>query len=154
MKRWALMGLVAVMVFALSSVSFAGDRQRGRWEGIAIGLGAVTVYNLFEHGLFSPVIPPQRVHRGHGYPYPPVVHKPSGHWEIHREWIPRRRERIRVPGHYEAGYWVRGHYEVRIHPGYYVERKVWVEHRAHRHGPRVKQGPPPWARAHGYWADD
>jgi hypothetical protein len=148
MKRRVLIGLVALMVFTLSSVSFAGDRQRGRWEGVAIGLGAVTLYNLFEHGLFSPVIPPRRPYGTHVYS-PPVVHEPSGHWEIEREWIPEERERVWIPGHYEDGYWVKGHHEVRVYPGHYVERKVWVEHQSYRHGPKVKNGPPPWAPAHG-----
>lgn len=122
MKRWVMMGLVAVMFFTHSTVSFADDRGRGRWEGIAIGLGAVTLYNLFQHGQFSPVITPQRV-----YQSPPVVCQPSGHWEIHRQWIPERREYVRIPDHYEGGYWVKGHHEVRIYPGYYEDRKVWVE---------------------------
>ena len=131
MKRWVVIGLVAVMFFTLSSVSIAGDRQRGRWEGLAIGLGAVTLYNLFGHGYFSPVIPPHRVYERHVYHGPPVVHKPSGHWEIRQEWIPERRERVWVPGYHEDHYWVKGHYEVRVYPGYYEERRVWVEHRAY-----------------------
>lgn len=150
MKRWAVIALVAVMSLTLSSVSFAGDRTRGRWEGFAIGLGAVTLYNLFGHGYFSPVIPPNRVHVRHVYHHPPVVHEPSGHWEIRREWIPETRERVWVPGRYENGYWVKGHYEVRIYPGHYVERRVWVEHRPYKHGRRVKEVPSHWAGSHGY----
>jgi hypothetical protein len=129
MKRWVVIGLVAVMFLSFSSVSFAGDRQRGRWEGFAIGLGAVTLYNLFGHGVFSPVVPPHRSYETHVYHHPPVVHEPSGHWETRQEWIPERRERVWVPGHYEDGYWVKGHYEVRVYSGYYVDRRVWVEHR-------------------------
>lgn len=148
MKRWALMGLVALTVCALSSVSFAGDRQRGRWEGFAIGLGAVTLYNLFEHGQFSPVIPPHRPDRTHVH-HPPVVHEPSGHWEIEREWIPEQREQVWIPGHREDGYWVKGHYEVRVYPGHYVERKVWVEDYPYEYGSGGKHAPPRWAPAHG-----
>jgi hypothetical protein len=137
MKRWAIIGLVGVMLLILSSVSFAGDRQRGRWEGVAIGLGAVTLYNLFQYGYPSPIILPPRGY----YRPPPVVHRPRGHWEIRKEWIPERRERVWVPGHYEDGYWVKGHYEVRVYPGHYVEHRVWVEHPPYRrswHGHRTK----------------
>jgi len=161
MKRWAVAGLIAVVVLAVSSGSFAGDRQRGRWEGFAIGLGAVTLYNLFGHGYFSPVIPPHRgyvyyhppvVYRTHVYHHPPVIHVPSGHWQIHREWIPEREERVWVPGHYENGYWVKGHYEVRIRQGYYEERRVWVEDPPYEHSSISRGGPPPWAPAHGHRA--
>ena len=150
MKRWAIIGLVAVMLLTLSSVSFAGDRARGRWEGFAMGLGAVTLYNLFQHGHFSPVIPTHRAHERHIYYHPPVVHKPSGHWEIRREWIPERRERVWIPGHYEDGYWVKGHYEVRVFPGYYVEHTVWVEDPPYERSSRWREAPPLWAPAHGY----
>jgi hypothetical protein len=30
-----------------------------------------------------------------------------------------------------------------------VERRIWVEHPSYRHGSKVKNGPPPWAPAHG-----
>ncbi|NIS72536.1 MAG: hypothetical protein GTO12_27450, partial [Proteobacteria bacterium] len=129
MKRSIVIGLVVVMLFAFSSVSFAGDLGRGRWQGFAIGLGAVTLYNLFEHGQFSPVIPPHKAYKKHGYYYPPpVVYEPSGHWEIRKEWVPERRVRVWIPGHYQNGYWVKGHHETRVYPGHWVKRKVWVEH--------------------------
>ncbi|NIS60155.1 MAG: hypothetical protein GTO13_05450 [Proteobacteria bacterium] len=151
MKRRIILALVAVVLLSLSSVSFAGDRQRGRWEGVAIGLGAITLYNLFHHGYPLPVIPPHGIYERHiSYP-PPVLHRPSGHWEIRREWVPERRERIWIPGHYEDGYWVKGHYEVRIFPGYYVERELWVEDDPpYERRSRAGEGPPAWAPAHGY----
>jgi len=138
MKRWIVTGLVVVMVFALSSVSFAGDLGRGRWQGFAFGLGAVTLYNLFEHGKFSPVIPPGHVYKRHGHYHPPVVYEPSGHWEIRKDWVPERRAGVWVPGHYENGYWVKGHHETRVYPGHWVERKAWVEH----HYPPEYEDPP------------
>jgi hypothetical protein len=149
MKRWGVIGLVVVMLVTLMSVSFAGDRQRGRWEGFAIGLGAVTLYNLFGHGQFSPVIPPHRVVEKRVYHHPPWISGPSGHWEIHRQWVPENRVRVWVPGHHENGYWVKGHYEVRIYPGHYVRRKIWVKQRPYRYHSRFEKLPPPWARAHG-----
>ncbi len=127
-----------MLFVALASPSFAGDRGRGRWEGFAIGLGAVTLYNLFEHGKFSPVIPPHGGYERHRHYHPPVVYEPSGHWEIRKEWIPERRERIWVPGHYENGYWVKEHYEVRVYPGYWEKHRVWVEDDYPRPYPKKK----------------
>ena len=127
MKRWAVIGLVVVMFLVFSTVSFAGGRDQGRLEGIVIGLGAVTLYNLIGHGVPSPVIPAGRAHERDVYHCPPPAAEPPGHWEIRREWVPEQRERVWIPGHDEDGYWVEGHYEVRIHPGYYLERRVWVE---------------------------
>lgn len=129
MKRWVIIGLlVAGMLFNFVSLSFAGEQVRGRWEGVAIGLGAVTLYNLFQHGYPSPVIPP---HHGHyripAHQPPSEVRQPAGHWEMHRFWIPERREHVWIPAHYENGYWVSGYYEVRIYPGHYEERKIWVK---------------------------
>jgi len=133
MKRWVIVGLlVAGMLFIPLSPSFANDRVRGRWEGLAIGLGAVTLYNLFQHGQPSPVIPPSRGYYGTPiHPSPPVVCQPAGHWEIRRVWIPERRQEVWIWGHFENGYWVNGHYEVLVYPGYYEERQFWIEGRAY-----------------------
>ncbi len=75
MKRWVIVGLLVVgMLISSLSPSFAGDRARGRWEGVAIGLGAVTLYNVFQYGYPSPVIPPQPSHYAGPVHYsPPVV---------------------------------------------------------------------------------
>jgi hypothetical protein len=102
MKRWILAGMVGVIALTLASVSFAGDRAKGRWEGVAIGLGVVTVYNLLEHGVLSPVIPSHPacekhvyyhspvVYRTHVYRRPPLGRERLGHWEICRERIPKK----------------------------------------------------------------
>jgi len=127
MKRWVIIGLLlAGMVFNSVSLSFGDDRVRGRWEGVAIGLGAVTLSNLFHYGYPSPVLPPQPGYHGPVHPSPPVVYQPAGHWEIHRVWVPERREHVWIPSHYQNGYWISGHFQVRVYPGYYEERKVWV----------------------------
>ena len=133
MKRWVIIGLLVIgMLLNSLSISFAGDRVRGRWEGVAIGFGAVTLYNLFQYGYPSPVIPPYHTHYGvSAYSSPPVVCQPAGHWEVRRVWISERREHVWVPAHYENGYWIEGYYQVRVYPGYYEERKVWIEGRAY-----------------------
>jgi len=81
MKRWVIVGLLVVgMLFNSVSFSFASDRVRGRWEGVAIGLGAVTLYNLFQYGHPSPVIPPPHSHYGvPAHQPPPPVYQPASH---------------------------------------------------------------------------
>ncbi len=129
MKRIVIIGLIVGMLLAQSTFSFAGDRVRGRWEGVAIGLGAVSLYNLFSHGQLSPVIPPPKPYyeRPVQHHPPVVVYQPAGHWEVRRVWVSERRLTVWVPGYYANGYQVCGHYEVQGYPGYYEDRRVWVE---------------------------
>ena len=128
MKRLVIIGLAVVTLLSQSSLSFADDRVRGRWEGVAIGLGVASLFHLFAHGQPSPVIPPPRPYYERPIPYyPPVVSAPAGHWGIQRVWIPERQEAVWVPSYYLNGYLVQGHYEVRVYPGYYKDRNVWVE---------------------------
>jgi hypothetical protein len=105
------------------------------------------------------VVPPYRPHRGYDVHvhHPPVVHeyhpprarRPSGHWEIYREWVPRRRERVWVPGYWEYGHRVRGHHEVRVSRGHYMKRKVWVDHGPRRHRPKHDRWSRDWDRTRG-----
>jgi hypothetical protein len=129
MKRVVIIALIAGILLAQSALSFAGDRVRGRWEGVVIGLGAVSLYNLFSHGQLSPVLPPAKpYYEGPARHHPPVVvTQPAGRWEAQRVWVPERRETVWVPSYYINGYLARGHYEVRIYPGYYEDRRIWVE---------------------------
>ncbi len=61
------------------------------------------------------------------YPPPSQQYVP-GHWEMTREWVPGTWERVWVPDYRDRwGRRVAGHYESRQTPGYYEERRVWVE---------------------------
>jgi hypothetical protein len=87
---------------------------RGRWEGLALGLGAVSLYNLFSYGTFAPVVPP-RYGPAPGVIYaPPVVYQsppvvygaptvvcpPPDDYDDD-ECCEHRPERAWVPGHWE-----------------------------------------------------
>jgi hypothetical protein len=117
-KKLISMTLVIAFIslFTFNSVEAGSNHHHNNmWNeaGIALGalaLGAMT-YQLFTHP--SPLPPPAYI---------------PGHWETTREWVPGSRERVWVPGYYDRwGRPLRGHYEQRQIPGYYAERRVWVE---------------------------
>ena len=60
--------------------------------------------------------------------YPPREEYVPAHWEMSREWVAGPRERVWIPAYYDRwGNRVAAHYENRQSPGYYQERRVWVE---------------------------
>jgi len=123
-KTFALIVLAALFTLSLTSTpALAGDLQRGRWQGVAIGLGVAALgHAILNHHVAV------EAHPAPVYTYrhrPPVV---RGHWEVRREWVPPERERVWNPGHYNRrGRWVPGHWtEIVTQPGYWREDKVWV----------------------------
>jgi len=60
--------------------------------------------------------------------YPPEPEYVPGHWEFTREWVPGTWERVWITGYHDRwGNRAAGHYENHQSPGYYVDRRVWVE---------------------------
>lgn len=131
--------LVSVLLCCLLVVSsaWAGNVQRNRWEGVAIGLGAAIIGSaLFSnHHHYPPArryySPPEVYHH-----YPPAsgYYAPSndcGYWEIRKVWVPPTYKRIWNPAHYNRrGEWVSGQWiEVEERPGYWEEKRVWVSRR-------------------------
>ena len=124
--------LALVSLFTITSAE-AGSKTRNRWQGAAIALGALALGGIVAHQIYANTPPPVAY-----YPPPPPQPEPyyyrqqpeyiSGHWEMVREWVPETWERVWVPGHYDRwGNRVAGHYVERQTPGYYVERKAWME---------------------------
>jgi hypothetical protein len=120
-----ILAVAFISLFTLN-IAQAGPKQHYMWNGAGIALGAIAL-GAIVHQLFTP--PPQVA-----YPppepryYPPPPEYIPGHWETTREWVPGTRERVWVPDYHDR--WrnrVVGHYEERQTPGYYVERRVWVE---------------------------
>src|SRR3972149_1888736 len=82
MKRLLII-LLAVVVLAGLVAPAEGGHGRGRWgghggghwEGLAIGLGAVSLYNLFSYGMFAPVVPPYTYGPPAAVYAPPVVYQ-------------------------------------------------------------------------------
>jgi len=122
--------IIGAIIFSFiviaSSPSYAGCRQRYRWEGIGIALGSMallgTLYS-WTHPHFAAPAAPACPPAPRYYSPPPRTWVP-GHWEITRERRAGYWERVWVSGHYDRyGRWVTGHYIRRHVP---VE---WIEHR-------------------------
>ena len=103
--RKLLIGLfVALLAIAIvSTPALAGSKQRHRWEGVAIGVGAAilghAIYQAHKEESRAQVVyvepePEQRYHRRQG---PKRRH---GHWEWQRTWVAPTYEKVWNPGHY------------------------------------------------------
>lgn len=135
MKKKHLLMILLITFFSIGVITpsaWAGGKHRYRWEGIAIGIGAA----MIGHALIQ--------HHRHYHPPPVVVYKPSppprysGHWEVRKIWIPPTYERVWNPGHYNRrGRWIPGQWiKIERNPGYWVDKRVWVEERPYRHSHR------------------
>ncbi len=140
MKR-IMISLIAVLVcitFVTPPV-WAGSKQRRRWEGVAIGVGAAILGHALirehhrharelEKGRDARWCPPPRPHREGRWEKRP---QREGHWEKKRIWTPETYKRVWNPGHYNRKKrWVPGEWiEVIDQPGYWKKERVWVSHR-------------------------
>ena len=120
--------LLTIVLFA--STALAGSKQRHRWEGVAIGVGAA----ILGHAIYQT----HRAERQPGVVYvdPYRNHRHSfgqnhrrGHWEWQQTWVPPIHERIWNPGHYNRkGHWVPGHWmKVEASNGHWTRERVWVK---------------------------
>ena len=120
-----------------SPSGWAGNVQRNRWEGVAIGIGAAvlghTLFNNYFHRQPAPEVvyrhPSPRRYKHHHH------RRARGHWEIRKKWIPPTYERVWNPGHYNrGGRWIDGQWiEIEREPGYWIEKRVWVSKHSRRH---------------------
>ena len=128
MKKKNLFILLITTILCVSFLApsaWAGSKQRHRWEGVAIGIGAAILGNA----LFSRPHHPRPYVRPVFYCPPPrrVVVHPTGYWKIRKTWVSSRYKKIWVEDYYgRSGEWVPGHWEKRHEPGYWIKRKVWV----------------------------
>ena len=134
--KMLLVGLVIALFGSalISSSALAGSKQRHRWEGVAIGVGAA----ILGHAIYQThkaeqqpqvvYVEPERTYRSNYSPR----HR-HGHWEWQKAWVPPTYERVWNPGHYNRkGHWVLGHWmEVETSDGHWTQQRVWVaNHRA------------------------
>lgn len=139
MKKILLLLLVIVIpLTVITNPVLAGSKQSHRWEGVAIGIGAVLLGSAIYHSHKIPVYhkhrsaPVKRHYRLHPGPrYRTGKHFNRGRWHIVREWIPPVYEKAWNPGHYNRhGVWVEGQWiMIEIEPGYHVEKRVWLSRR-------------------------
>ncbi len=135
-KHFFTISIALILSLSLAASSaWAGNVQRNRWEGIAIGLGAALLGSaIYNHHIANRAerevvyVSPHRHQKHYNR------HRPSGYWEIRKEWIPPTYEEVWNPGHYNRrGRWVEGHWmEVEKEPGYWVEKRVWVSRKPYR----------------------
>ena len=131
MKERGLFVIIIVVVlcfsFPISSV-WAGNVQRNRWEGVAIGVGAVVLGKmLWAH------------HRDwyHSYwekapkYYTPAPSKLYDRWEMRKIWVPPTYKKVWRSGHYNYfGQWIPGKWITTITvPGHWDFKRVWVTNR-------------------------
>jgi hypothetical protein len=133
-KAISLMTAAVLSLMILAPPADAGNKQRSRWEGVAIGLGAAVLGSalLGHHNRPVASAPPaytpppepayRHSHRGHRH---------RGHWEIRKTWMAPVYERVWNPGHYNRkGRWVPGGYiRIEVESGYWQKQKVWVARR-------------------------
>ncbi len=137
MNTKKLLTCLVIAGFAIALVSssaLAGSKQRHRWEGVAIGVGAA----MLGHAIFrshqaqsqaqAVYVEPER-YRHDRRPEPR-----HGHWEWRKSWVSPTFEKVWNPGHYNRrGHWVSGHWiEVKTTDGHWAQERVWV---ARNHGP-------------------
>ncbi len=125
-KRIYIISLTALLsLILLTPPAWAGNTQRDRWEGIAIGLGAAILGSaLFNNPGDT------KVYHAPDY-YRPYRRPIRGHWEERRVYIPPTYTRVWNPGHYNRrGKWKNGRWiEIQNQPGYWTTEQVWVSRR-------------------------
>ncbi len=130
-KNFIIILLVMTLSFCLAAPSAnAGNVQRNRWEGVAIGIGAAVLGHALFNNYFHRQPPPEVVYR-HPSAYrhkPHYYRKTRGYWEIRKKWVLPTYERAWNPGHYNRrGHWIEGHWiEIEKEPGYWIEERVWI----------------------------
>ncbi len=142
--------IITILVIVFSATlftpqSFAGSKQRHRWEGVAIGLGAAALGGVILHNSrdrdnrsvgynnASCYYPAPAQYRQKYVPHRPKRHKrpKRGHWEVRRTWVAPVKERVWNPSHYnERNEWVEGYWiTIEQQPGYWKEDRVWISYR-------------------------
>lgn len=129
--------ITAVFTIALvSSAALAGSKQRHRWEGVAIGVGAA----ILGHAILQTYKPAHLPRPVYANPEPPVRyhHGPKhrhGYWTWQKIWVPPTYNKVWNPGHYNRkGRWVKGHWvQLTSRDGYWTQERVWI---SRNHAPR------------------
>lgn len=129
-KKTLLILIVTLLTIGLGSpFASAGSKQRHRWEGVAIGLGAAIIGHAIYQGA-HPGSRPQVVHDRPGSKFCRHQGRPHHHgrWAWQKIWVPPTTERVWNPGHYNpSGCWVKGNWiEVVTQNGYWSRQRVRI----------------------------
>ncbi|MGD9248767.1 MAG: hypothetical protein PVI60_12460 [Desulfobacteraceae bacterium] len=125
-KRIFTIILIATITTVIAAqVSWAGSRAQHRLEGAALGIGALILTKAIidQHRVDTAVVIPSDRHCGHRRPH----HRPAGHWEVQKMWVPAEYKKVWNPGHYNRrGKWRPGRWiNIEVEPGHWSERRVW-----------------------------
>jgi hypothetical protein len=127
-KRFLI--LLCTALFSLAVVApngWAGSPQQHRLEGIAIGIGALilgkALVDAHQNGHFEARVAAYQTDY-------PEHHRPRGHWESRRVWVPAKYKKAWNPGHHNRhGRWVPGQWRrTEIQPGHWINQRVRVGH--------------------------
>ena len=128
-KNLLVVLLIPILLTAfMSTPTWAGNLQRNRWEGFAIGVGAAILGNAllksFRHS--DPAPPYTRHDRPIDYAPHPVKHR--GHWVVRKVWVPPKFEEAWNPEHYNRhGQWFPGQWiTIKRATGYWIQKRIWV----------------------------
>lgn len=133
-KKLLIILIAAVLGITMAfSSALAGNKQRHRWEGVAIGVGAA----ILGHAIYQAhkvESQPQGVYVQNRTAFHRHGHqRRHGHWEWQKTWVPPCYDKVWNPGHYNRrGHWVPGHWiTIQTAEGYWTRERVWV---ARNHG--------------------
>ncbi len=139
MKKLSVYFIVFVLCFTLSATSaWAGSKQRHRWEGVAIGVGAAILGHALQNNHKRHDPGPVVIKEPRYYPAPPLPrhHRKNhryrnGHWEYRKVWVAPVYEKVWNPAHYNKHKeWVNGRWiKIEAEPGHWIKEKVWVSNR-------------------------
>lgn len=132
MKKIAISLIAALTCVSLLTVpAWAGSKQRHRWEGIAVGIGAVLLGTalLNSHkNIAAEETASYHVPMSHCAPRYCPPRPPRAHWEIRRIWVPPTFKRVWNPAHYNhRREWIPGEWiKIIDEPGHWTEERVRV----------------------------
>ena len=109
----------ALILVMIGQPVWAGSKQRHRWEGVAIGLGAAVLGSALLHQRHYRRPIPDRIYLD---PPPPRCR----YWDYEEVWVPPAYEREWRPGRYNRwGRWIPGRWERSVvSPGHWEEQRV------------------------------
>lgn len=119
-----IMTISLVCILLITPSSWAGEAQRHRWEGVAIGIGAAFLGHALLNQHYANYSPAPVYHK-------PPPQRPRGHWEYKKVWVQPTYKKVWNPGHYtRTRRWVPGKWiRVEIEPGHWDKEKIWVTSR-------------------------
>lgn len=129
MKKTGIISLMIIIIVSFSmSPVLAGSKQRYRWQGAAIGLGAAALGHVIYKNAQARHAPERVVvveRPAYASPCPPPCYPGACSYEPRRVWVEPVREQVWNPGHYHNGRWIEGQWIlIEASPGYWREARV------------------------------